>query len=137
MAMKKFFSVITIVALYVSLSCSQISQPDNVLFAGVIQFEETVHDYGTIQEGGNGTYEFIFHNRGDEPLLLNNVRSSCGCTIPEWPKEPIAAGKTGKIKVSYNTRITGPFTKSISVYTNADEKPIVLVIKGKVEEAEE
>jgi len=135
--MKKIFFVITIVALYASLSCSQISQPDNKIFAGVIQFEETVHDYGTIPEGGNGTYEFVFHNRGDEPLLLNNVRSSCGCTVPEWSKEPIAAGESGKIKVSYNTRITGSFSKSISVYTNADEKPIVLVVKGKVEEAEE
>lgn len=135
--MKKAFSVLTMVAIYVSLSCSQTSQPDNELLAGTIQFEQTTHDYGTITQGSDGTYEFIFHNRGSEPLLLNNVRSSCGCTIPEWPKEPIATGETGKIKVSYNTRILGTFSKSISVYTNSDEKPVILVIKGKVEEAKE
>jgi hypothetical protein len=84
--------------------------------------------------GGDGTCEFIFKNTGKDPLVLKNVRSSCGCTIPQWPKEPIKKGEQGKIKVRYNTRITGTFSKSISVYSNAGNMPVVLVIKGKVEE---
>ncbi|MBN2481285.1 MAG: DUF1573 domain-containing protein [Bacteroidales bacterium] len=135
--MKKFLSVLTISIFYVSLSCSQSLQSDNRnnIDGLAIRFEETEHDYGNIAEGGDGTYEFIFQNIGSEPLLLNNVRSSCGCTVPEWSKEPIPAGETGIIKVSYNTRITGSFSKSITVYTSADEKPVVLVIKGNVKEA--
>lgn len=134
--MKKILFVVSLSLFYVSLSCSQSFQSDNTNKKGTtIRFEKTEHDFGTIREGGDGTYEFVFHNAGSEPLLLNNVRSSCGCTIPEWSKEPIPAGETGMIKVSYNTRITGSFSKSITIYTNADEKPLVLVIKGRVESA--
>ena len=78
---------------------------------------------------------FVFKNTGKEPLILKNVRSSCGCTVPEWPKEPIKRGSKGTIKVSYNTRITGSFSKSITVYSNAEGEPVVLKIKGKVDAA--
>jgi len=135
--MKKLGFMLVFVLLYFSISCSQVSRPDFETVEGIaLAFEETTYDYGTIDQGSDGTHNFVFHNTGTEPLLLNNVRSSCGCTIPEWPKEPIAAGKTGTIKVSYNTRITGSFSKSVTVYSNAD-KPVVLVIKGTVEAAEE
>ena len=136
-AMKKLFSIIALIAFYITLSCSQTSQPaEGQTENAVIEFETTEHDYGTIPQGGNGTYEFVFRNTGKGPLLLTNVRSSCGCTVPEWPRKPIDKGEAGKIKVSYNTRITGSFSKSISVYSNAGEAPVVLIIKGKVEAAE-
>lgn len=136
--MKKIVIVLVFAVICFSISCSQVSQPGFETVEGTaVAFEETTYDYGTIDQGSDGTHDFVFHNTGTEPLLLNNVRSSCGCTIPEWPKEPIPAGTTGAIKVSYNTRITGSFTKSITVYSNADDKPVVLVIKGKVEAAEE
>ena len=106
----------------------------NINGAG-IQFETTEHDFGTIPEKGDGTFAFVFKNTGKEPLILKNVRSSCGCTVPEWPKEPIKKGNKGTIKVSYNTRITGSFSKSITVYSNAEGDPVVLHIKGKVEPA--
>ena len=135
--MKKLGFMLAFVLFYFSISCSQVSRPDYETVEGIaLVFEETTYNYGTIAQGSDGVHNFVFHNTGTEPLLLNNVRSSCGCTIPEWPKEPIAAGKTGTIKVSYNTRITGSFSKSITVYSNAD-KPVVLVIKGTVEAAEE
>ncbi len=137
--MKKVLFIIVLSVSCFSMSCSQSSQagnPDNIKEAA-IQFEETAHDYGTIPYGGDGAYEFVFHNKGSEPLLLNNVRSSCGCTTPEWPREPIPAGESGKIKVIYNTRIMGSFSKSVTVYSSASEKPIVLVIKGTVEQAAE
>jgi len=133
--MKKVISIIAFTAFIILQSCSQSSQSAETQKAGaVIEFENTEHDFGTIPLGGDGAYEFIFRNTGKDPLVLKNVRSSCGCTIPEWPKEPIKKGEQGKIKVRYNTRITGTFSKSISVYSNAGGTPVVLIIKGKVEE---
>ena len=99
-----------------------------------ISFQETTHDYGTIELNGDGTYNFEFTNTGNEPLILSKPRSSCGCTVPEWPKEPILPGETNKIKVTYNTHKAGPFNKTVTVYSNARSKATVLLrIKGKVE----
>ena len=131
--MKKIFAIIGIVALFAVISCSQTPQPTASNEGAAIEFETTAHDYGTIPLGGDGTFEFVFKNTGKAPLLLTNVRSSCGCTVPEWPKKPINKGEEAKIKVSYNTHITGTFSKSISVYSNVGKAPVVLVIKGKVE----
>jgi hypothetical protein len=134
--MKKFFSIVAGLAFVIISGCSQAPRTAELIKNGAsIEFETTDHDFGTIAEGGDGTYEFIFKNTGKEPLVLSNVRSSCGCTVPEWPKEPILKGDKGKIKVSYNTRITGSFSKSITVYSNAAEAPVVLIIKGKIEAA--
>jgi hypothetical protein len=134
--MKKALSILAIAACWFSISCSQTSGTTNgQKSTAAIEFETTEHDFGTLPQGGNGTFEFIFKNTGKDPLVLNNVRSSCGCTVPEWPKGPVKKGDKGVIKVSYNTRITGNFSKSISVYSNAGEGPVVLIIKGKVEAA--
>ena len=132
--MKKTLAFYCIAAFFAAISCSQTPQQAAAQKgSATIEFETTEHDFGTIPYKGEGTYEFVFKNTGKAPLLLTNVRSSCGCTVPEWPKEPINKGKQGKIKVSYNTRISGNFAKSISVYSNATEGPVVLVIRGKVE----
>lgn len=98
----------------------------------VINFTETVHDYGTIDQGSDGSYEFKFTNDGKSPLILNNVRSSCGCTVPSWTKEPVQPGKEGTIKVKYNTAIAGSFNKSVTVNSNAKNSSVVLQIKGNV-----
>lgn len=98
----------------------------------VINFANTVHDYGTIEQGSDGTYEFTFTNNGKTPLILSNVRSSCGCTVPSWTKEPVAPGKEGTIKVVYNTNNVGNFNKSITVNSNAKNDVVVLQIKGNV-----
>ncbi len=135
--MKRFLLIYILAASFFTISCSQSGQPAEGQTEGAaIEFQTREHDYGTIPQGGDGTYEFVFRNTGKVPLVLNNVRSSCGCTVPEWPKKPIDKGEEGIIKVSYNTRITGSFSKSISVYSNAGDKPVVLIIKGKVEETE-
>jgi hypothetical protein len=97
-----------------------------------IYFENTTHDYGTIEYKGDGTCEFTFKNTGKEPLLLTNVKASCGCTTPTWPKSPIKKGKKGTIVVKYNTRIIGAFTKTIRVYSNAKTSPVTLRITGNV-----
>jgi hypothetical protein len=135
--MKRAFFVIVSLIFLLSLGCSHDSRSasENKGTATIV-FETTEHDFGNIPQGGDGTYEFVFRNTGDAPLVLANVRSSCGCTIPEWPKRPIHEGKEGKIKVRYNTRIIGGFSKSITVYSNAGDTPVMLKIKGRVEELE-
>lgn len=98
-----------------------------------INFEQVEHDFGTIPYEGDAEYDFVFKNTGNEPLVLQNVKSTCGCTVPQWPKEPIAPGESAKIKVKYNTRISGSFTKGITVYSNAENPTVQLRIKGEVE----
>jgi hypothetical protein len=97
----------------------------------VIKFEKLVHDYGTIYKNESGVCTFTFKNMGKADLLLTNVSSSCGCTVPEWPKEPVPYKKSATIKVSYNTANVGPINKSVFVDSNAGER-ITLSIKGAV-----
>ncbi|MFH0864612.1 MAG: DUF1573 domain-containing protein [Bacteroidota bacterium] len=98
-----------------------------------ITFDNLVHDYGTVQKGADGNCEFAFKNTGNEPLVLSNVTTSCGCTVPSWPKEPILPGSSGTIKVNY-TKMGNPGTisKQITVMSNATNGTIVLSIKGTV-----
>jgi hypothetical protein len=99
-----------------------------------LEFEKTVHDFGQINEsGGTVEYTFIVRNSGNEPLVLNSVKASCGCTTPFWTNEPIAAGQAGKITASYNPyNRPGPFNKSLSVVSNAANGTTTLYIKGQV-----
>ncbi len=99
-----------------------------------ISFAKTTHDYGTVTKGGDGTCEFVFKNTGVEPLILSNVQSSCGCTVPEWPREPILKGKSSSIKVKYDTNRLGPINKTITVMSNGKVASIQLRIIGNVVE---
>jgi len=100
-----------------------------------IDFESKVIDYGTIEHNSDGARKFIFTNNGTDPLQIKSARGSCGCTVPTWPKEPIAPGETAEIGVKYATNRVGPFTKTITLSTNASKKPVILTIKGKVKAA--
>lgn len=100
--------------------------------APIITFEKFVHDYGTITEGANGVCEFKFKNTGKSPLILTKPQSSCGCTIPDWPQEPILPGKTSVIKVTYDTKKIGVINKEVTVYSNSKDGSIKLSIKGNV-----
>ena len=98
-----------------------------------IEFKTDVIDYGTIEKGADGVRVFEFTNTGEAPLIITKVKSSCGCTIPSWPKEPILPGKTGKIEVKYDTNRVMPIRKTITVTSNATGSPTVaLKIKGLV-----
>ncbi len=99
-----------------------------------ISFSKMVHDYGIIKKGADGSCEFKFKNTGKEPLLLTNVSTSCGCTVPTWPKEPIKPRKTDVIKVVYDTKRLGTINKTITVWSNAKTQSVVLTIKGMVTE---
>ena len=83
-----------------------------------IEFSKEVHDYGNIKYGGEPNWTFEFKNTGNEPLIITNAKGSCGCTVPDWPKEPIAPGATGVIKVKYDTNRPGPINKSVTISTN-------------------
>ncbi|MEW4924906.1 DUF1573 domain-containing protein [Algibacter sp. 2305UL17-15] len=97
-----------------------------------IEFKETTIDYGTIEKGANGVRVFEFTNTGDAPLIISDVKSSCGCTIPSKPKDPIMPGKTGEIKVKYDTNRVNPIRKTITVMSNAETPTVALKIKGLV-----
>jgi hypothetical protein len=100
--------------------------------APFLSFEKTVHDYGTIPYKGDGKCEFKFTNTGKEPLILTAVHSSCGCTVPKWPREPILPGHSDVIKVEYKTNRVGKINKTITIRSNAINDVIVLRIKGEV-----
>lgn len=97
-----------------------------------IDFESKVVDYGTIEHNSDGARKFVFTNNGTEPLVIKNAKGSCGCTVPTWPREPIAPGETAEIGVKYATNRVGKFTKTITLTTNASKKPVILTIKGDV-----
>ena len=100
-----------------------------------IEFKEETINYGEVYKGvDSGKRTFEFQNIGNEPLLIKDAKSSCGCTVPSFPKEPIAPGKTGIIEVQYNMN-PGPISKTITVETNAVNKEngiVALRIKGTV-----
>lgn len=106
------------------------------LFAqqAVITFKEKEHNFGQIEEaGGKVTTVFEFKNEGMTPLVLSNVRASCGCTTPKWPREPIEPGQTGTITVTYNpSGRPGRFQKTITITSNATTPTVKLIIKGEV-----
>lgn len=100
--------------------------------AAKIEFKTETVDYGEIAKGADGVRVFEFTNTGSAPLIISDVRSSCGCTIPKKPDAPIMPGKTGEIQVKYDTNRVGPIRKAITVTSNADTPTMVLKIKGEV-----
>lgn len=104
------------------------------LQAQEISFETEVIDYGTIEKSANGVRNFTFKNTGNAPLIISDAKKSCGCTVPQWPKEPIMPGESGVIKVKYDTKRVGAFTKYVTVTSNAQNNSTVrLKIHGKIE----
>jgi hypothetical protein len=98
--------------------------------------DSTEYDFGTIQEGAIVEHEFKFRNDGEYPLILNNISSSCGCTTPEWPKDPIEPKQTSGIKVRFDSKHkAGPQVKTITVYANTEPANIELRLKGIVNAA--
>lgn len=97
-----------------------------------IAFEQETIDYGNVDYNSDGLRTFVFTNTGDEPLVISRVSSTCGCTVPEKPKEPILPGNKGEIKVKYDTKRPGPIRKTVTVYSNAQNSPTPLKIKGYV-----
>ncbi|HYG53204.1 MAG TPA: DUF1573 domain-containing protein [Flavobacteriales bacterium] len=99
----------------------------------VMSFRNLEHNYGKIEQGQSVTHEFVFTNTGKEPLVISNAQGSCGCTVPVWPKEPIAPGKTGTIKVTFNSAgKMGAQDKTVTLTSNNKDGVVVLHMKGEV-----
>jgi hypothetical protein len=100
--------------------------------AGMVFVNETI-DYGNIEHNSDGQRQFVFTNNGNKPLIITNTQGSCGCTVPTSPKEPILPGAKGIIGVKYATDRVGPFTKTVTVTSNAEGQATkILTIKGVV-----
>jgi hypothetical protein len=100
------------------------------------KFESLEFNYGTIKQGDKVEHTFVFTNTGKEPLIITNAQGSCGCTVPEYPKEPIKKGESGKINVTFNSAgKMGMQDKTVTITSNAKTNPIVLHIKGNIEAA--
>jgi hypothetical protein len=99
---------------------------------GVFHFDEEVIDYGTIAQNDNGMRTFKFTNKGRTPIVISKVKTSCGCTVPNYPKQSIMPGESGTIDITYATNRIGVFSKSITVISNANERNKTLRIKGNV-----
>lgn len=110
-----------------------VQQPTAPASTADIKMDKLVHDYGNVMQGGNGECEFKFTNNGKEPLVITNCMGSCGCTVPQCPKEPILPGKSSVIKVKYDTNRVGGIYKTVTVNSNAKSGNVVLTIKGNIE----
>lgn len=99
--------------------------------ADVLQLKETSHNFGKIPQGRPAVYIFEIVNSGPTALKLDNVQASCGCTTPEWSRDPIGPGATAKIRVGYNAYADGPFTKTVTIVYNTNQTK-TLTISGEV-----
>ncbi|WP_291725531.1 DUF1573 domain-containing protein [Bernardetia sp.] len=121
-----FASLAFSLCLFLFLSSSSFAQ-------GVFQFEIESFDFGTVEEGNKAEKTFVFKNTGNQPIIMSNVRASCGCTTPSWTREPVLPGQSGEIQVSYNSAgRPGAFNKTITITSNASEATKVLKIRGNV-----
>jgi len=126
--MKKLFSIFVLAFLTLNMNAQDTTDPN----APVMSFENETIKYGTIKQGEDGTRIFKFTNTGKAPLKITNVKATCGCTVPTYPKTEIMPGETGEISITYDTSKTGRFSKSISVFTNTSRKRIPLRVVGNV-----
>lgn len=122
--MKKF-----VLLLFIAMLAFSVNAQDK---SAKIEFKATEIDYGEIEKGSNGIRVFQFTNTGNVPLVISKVHSSCGCTIPKKPEDPVLPGETGEIEVKYDTNRVGPIRKTITVVSNADTPTVGLKIKGKI-----
>ena len=141
--MKKIFLLATLTILSVTTSNAQAAKKETKKAvtakvetpkaegASMVFVSETI-DYGTIAHNADGKREFVFTNNGNKPLIISNATGSCGCTVPTYPKEPIAPGAKAVIGVKYATDRVGAFTKTVTLTTNATEPTKTLTIKGTV-----
>lgn len=114
--------------LFLLLACS----PAVIRNDASIGFGKEKHDFGTIAYKKEANYSFEFTNTGKSPLIISEVKTSCGCTVPEWTKAPIRSGEKGQIKITYDAAFPGVFHKTVEVFYNGAGSPFSLEIKGEV-----
>jgi hypothetical protein len=138
--MKKILSVFVLCLAFATLTFAQAEEKVDMKAEQVkeqvqgpqITFENKTIDYGVIEQESDPYRVFKFTNSGNEPLVITNAKGSCGCTVPQYSKDPIGPGETGEIKVRYDTKRLGKFIKTVTLTTNQGEEKVVLTIKGEV-----
>ena len=131
--MKRFFLIIIACSLFATKGLSQQQQANENPNAPEITFDKVIQDFGTVPLDGLVEYEFTFTNTGREPLIIHACQSTCGCTVPACPREPIAPGEKGSIRVRYTTtNIPGQFNRFFTVVSNARNQSVRLNIKGEI-----
>ncbi|MBC8051944.1 MAG: DUF1573 domain-containing protein [Sphingobacteriaceae bacterium] len=124
--MKKLLTICAVIISFVAITAMKTGTEAE------FKFESESHDFAKIPQAKPVTFEFKFTNIGDQPLIISNVESTCGCTVPEYSKTPIKKGESGIIKASFNAAAPGPFIKQLTVRSNARTPIKVLIIKGEV-----
>ena len=114
------------------LSYAQMAMENLPAPVAIIDFEAETVDYGTIAQNSDGQRTITFTNNGDAPLLITDVKSSCGCTVPSYSKMPVMPNESGEITVKYNTSKIGVFSKTITVLSNTSEVSKKITIKGEI-----
>ena len=104
----------------------------NIVEKAEFKFEKETHDFGKIPQGKPVNVEFKFTNIGDEPLIISNIESVCGCTVPKYTSTPVLKGQSGSITVTYNAAAIAPFSKGLTIKSNAKTPIKVIYIKGEV-----
>ena len=146
--MKKYIILVVLFIGLIAVSCKENAttkvKKENVELAAerdakikvggaVIAFDKIEHDFGTINEGDVVETIFYFTNTGKSELIISSAKGNCGCTVPEWPKEPILPGEKGEIKVKFNSdRKPNKQQKQVTLVTNTNEGTEILVIKAQV-----
>lgn len=98
----------------------------------IMLWDSKTHDFGQIDQNITAEHTFSFVNEGETPLVIASVKASCGCTVAEYTKEPIAPGATGEVLARYNAAKAGVFSKTVTVRANANEESVILTLKGEV-----
>ncbi|MFT3885123.1 MAG: DUF1573 domain-containing protein [Flavobacteriales bacterium] len=130
--MKKFIATLGLSALFLGAFAQDNAKPVGGT-GPMISVNKEVHDYGTIDQGANGTCEFKVTNTGDQPLIISNCKGSCGCTVPKCDTAPIAPGQTTIVTVKYDSNRVGAINKSVTISSNATNAPEKIVrITGEV-----
>ena len=124
--MKKLIILCSVVFLFASVTAFKIEEKAE------FKFEKETHDFGKIPQGKPVSVEFKFTNTGNEPLIITNIESVCGCTVPKYTNTPILKGQTGTISVTYNAAALAPFSKGLTIRSNAKTPIKVIYIKGEV-----
>ncbi|MEM5566016.1 DUF1573 domain-containing protein [Psychroserpens sp. AS72] len=131
--MKRTLNIAILLVLTLSFFSAAPAKFENFdIKVATIKFKTEVVDYGTITQNSDGTRVFTFTNTGDAPLLITNVKASCGCTVPTYSKAPILPGESGELNIKYDTKRLGNFTKTVTVTSNAEGGNKILKIKGNI-----
>ncbi|NQV75486.1 MAG: DUF1573 domain-containing protein [Bacteroidetes bacterium] len=124
--MKKLIILCSVVFLFASVTAFKVEEKAE------FKFEKETHDFGKIPQGKPVSVEFKFTNTGNEPLIITNIESVCGCTVPKYTNTPVLKGQSGTISVTYNAAALAPFSKGLTIRSNAKTPIKVIYIKGEV-----